>query len=63
MNLQWLVVAVCVLAAALYLLRTARRRWSARRAAAAAEPLPPGQVSACGGCRGCGQGTEGSGCH
>ena len=63
MNVQSVVVAVCVLAALVYLLRPTVRRWRAKPLTGpeAVAPADPAGGSACGGCKGCG-GSSG-GCH
>lgn len=64
MNVQSIIVVLCVFAAFVYLVRPTLRRWLAQRAAG------PAVVSvhtdkaagpACGGCKGCGSAS--GGCH
>ena len=66
MNVQTLIVVLCVLAAAAYLLRPVLRRWFAPRKAGTVIMVgtapSPTSGSACGGCKGCAS-TSSSGCH
>lgn len=64
MNAQTLIVAICVLAAFVYLVRPPLRRWLAQRAAGpvvVAAHRDQAAGPACGGCKGCGSAS--GGCH
>ncbi|WP_374409065.1 hypothetical protein [Hydrogenophaga sp.] len=62
MNLQLLVVVLCVLAALVFLLRPWLMRWTSARSGAGAGGSTASQGGACGGCKGCGSRSSG-GCH
>jgi len=63
MNVQSLIVVVCVLAALVYLVRPTVRRWRAKQATGPVVVAPAEKAggSACGSCKGCSNAS--GGCH